>query len=162
MGVIDRMVDSNLEFAESFEGPRPLRPALRTAVVACVDSRINLYRVLGLTDGDAHIIRNAGGVVTDDVIRSLTISQRLMGTREIVLLHHTDCGMLLISDDEFRNAVHQDSGIKPPWAIESFTDLHTDLRQSMSRIRNSPFLPHRDVVRGFVFDVATGKLNEVV
>jgi len=161
VGVVDELLENNDRYAESFSGPLPLRPAKRVSVVACMDARLNLYRVLGLADGDAHIIRNAGGVVTDDVIRSLAISQRLLGTTEIVLIHHTDCGMLTFTDDAFRNAVHEDVGIKPPWAIESFTDLDTDLRQSMARVRASPFLPWKTTVRGFVFDVATGKLNEV-
>ncbi|HEY0640703.1 MAG TPA: carbonic anhydrase [Pseudonocardiaceae bacterium] len=161
MSVIDDLLRNNTRYAESFQGPLPLRPARGVAVVACMDARLNLYRVLGLADGDAHIIRNAGGVVTDDAIRSLAISQRMLGTREIVLIHHTDCGMLTFTDDEFRNALHQDVGMKPPWAIESFTDLPSDLRQSMTRIRRSPFVPHRDSIRGFVFDVATGRLEEV-
>lgn len=161
MDVIDELLQHNARYAESFHGPLPLRPARQVAVVACMDARLNLYRVLGLADGAAHIIRNAGGVVTDDVIRSLAISQRLLGTRHIVLIHHTDCGMLTFTDDEFRNSVHADVGIKPPWAIESFTDLRTDLRQSMARIRANPFLSHKDSVRGFVFDVATGLLEEV-
>ncbi len=162
MSVIDQLLRNNDRYAETFNGPLPLRPAKQLSVVACMDARLNLYRVLGLGDGDAHMIRNAGGVVTDDVIRSLAISQRLLGTTEIVLIHHTDCGMLTFTDDTFRNAVHEDVGMKPPWAIESFTDLDTDLRQSMARVRASPFLPNKDSVRGFVFDVATGKLNEVV
>jgi carbonic anhydrase len=161
MSVIDELLANNERYAEDFDGPLPLRPARQLAVVSCMDARINTYRVLGLADGDAHIIRNAGGVVTDDVIRSLAISQRLLGTRHIVLLHHTDCGMLTFTDDEFRKAVHADVGMKPPWAVESFTDLRADLKQSMARIALSPFVPHKDSVRGFVFDVATGKLDEV-
>jgi carbonic anhydrase len=126
-----------------------------------MDARLNVYSILGLQAGDAHVIRNAGGVVTDDAIRSLTISQRLLGTTEIILVHHTDCGMLTFTEDSFKADVHGDTGIKPPWAAEAFTDLEVDVRQSMARIKASPFVPNKDSVRGFVFDVATGKLDEV-
>src|SRR5690242_17487199 len=126
-----------------------------------MDARLNVHAILGLNEGDAHVIRNAGGVVTDDEIRSLAISQRLLGTREIILIHHTDCGMLTFSDDAFKRSIQDDTGIKPPWAAEAFGDLDEDVRQSIARIKASPFLPHKDAVRGFVFDVATGKLNEV-
>ena len=127
-----------------------------------MDARLDVYRVLGLEEGESHVIRNAGGVVTDDEIRSLAISQRLLGTKEIVLIHHTDCGMLTFTDDEFKATIQEETGLKPGWAAESFTDLDTDVRQSVARIKASPFVPHTDQVRGFVFDVATGRLREVV
>ena len=127
-----------------------------------MDARLNVYGILGLTEGEAHVIRNAGGVVTDDEIRSLAISQRLLGTTEIILIHHTDCGMLTFTDDEFKRAIQDETGIKPEWAAEAFTDLDEDVRQSIARIKASPFIPHKDAIRGFVFDVATGKLNEVI
>jgi carbonic anhydrase len=126
-----------------------------------MDARLDLFAILGLRQGDAHIIRNAGGVVTDDVIRSLTISQRKLGTREIVLVHHTDCGLLTFTDDEFRHALEDETGIRPSWSAEAFRDVDGDVRQSMARIANSPFVPHKDVVRGFVFEVETGRLREV-
>jgi len=161
MSVTDELVANNQRYAETFDGPLPLPPARGVAVVACMDARINVYAILGLAEGEAHVIRNAGGAVTDDVIRSLAISQRLLGTREIVLIHHTECGMLTFTDDEFKAAIQEDTGIRPPWAAEAFGDLDTDVRQSIARIKASPFVPHRDAVRGFVFDVATGKLGEV-
>lgn len=136
-------------------------PARNIAVVACMDARLNVYGILGLNEGESHVIRNAGGVVTDDEIRSLAISQRLLGTKEIILIHHTDCGMLTFTDDEFKRGIQDEVGIKPEWAAESFSDLDEDVRQSIRRIKNSPFIPHTDAVRGFVFDVATGLLNEV-
>jgi carbonic anhydrase len=136
-------------------------PSRRLAVVACMDARLNLFGVLGLREGDAHLIRNAGGVVTDDVIRSLAISQRKLGTREVVLVHHTDCGMLTFTDDEFRHELEDEVGIRPPWAAEAFRDLDADVRQSMARVRTSPYLLHRDAVRGFVYEVETGRLREV-
>jgi carbonic anhydrase len=126
-----------------------------------MDARLNVYGILGLKEGEAHVIRNAGGVVTDDEIRSLAISQRLLGTTEIILIHHTDCGMLTFTDDAFKRAIQDETGIKPEWAAEAFTDLDEDVRQSIARIKASPFIPHKDAIRGFVFDVATGKLNEV-
>jgi carbonic anhydrase len=161
MSVTDELVASNQRYAEAFSGPLPLPPARGVAVVACMDARLNVYALLGLAEGEAHVIRNAGGVVTDDVIRSLAISQRLLGTREIVLVHHTECGMLTFTDDDFKAAIQEETGIKPPWAAEAFGELDTDVRQSIARIKASPFVPHRDAVRGFVFDVATGKLSEV-
>jgi carbonic anhydrase len=161
MSVTDELFASNQRYAETFSGPLPLPPARGVAVVACMDARLNVYALVGLAEGEAHVIRNAGGVVTDDVIRSLAISQRLLGTREIVLIHHTDCGMLTFTDDEFKAAIQEETGIKPPWAAEAFGDLDADVRQSIARIKASPFVPHRDAVRGFVFDVATGKLSEV-
>jgi len=161
MSVTDELLENNQRYAEAFSGPLPLPPARGVAVIACMDARINVYAVLGLAEGEAHVIRNAGGVVTDDEIRSLAISQRLLGTREIILIHHTDCGMLTFTDDDFKAAIQADTGIKPPWAAEAFGDLEGDVRQSIARIKASPFVPHKDSVRGFVFDVATGKLNEV-
>src|SRR6267142_2376262 len=136
-------------------------PAKKLAVVACMDARIVVSRILGLEEGDAHVIRNAGGVITDDEIRSLAISQRLLATEEIILIHHTDCGMLTFTDDEFKRSVQDDTGIKPEWAAEAFPDLDEDVRQSLRRIEASPFVTKHESVRGFVFDVATGKLNEV-
>ena len=162
MSVTDDLLANNARYAESFSGPLPLPPAKHVAVVACMDARLNVYGLLGLNEGEAHVIRNAGGVVTEDEIRSLSISQRLLGTREIILIHHTDCGMLTFTDDEFKRSIQDETGIKPPWAAEAFADPGTDVRQSISRIQASPFIPHTDQVRGFVFDVATGKLDEVV
>ncbi|WP_333770018.1 beta-class carbonic anhydrase [Streptomyces sp. IBSBF 2435] len=160
MSVTDELLADNAVYAETFTGPLPLPPSRRVAVVACMDARVNVYAILGLKDGEAHVIRNAGGVVTSDGIRSLAISQRLLGTREIILIHHTDCGMLTFTDDGFKEAVREDTGIRPPWAPEAFPDLDDDVRQSIARIRADPFIPHKDAIRGFVFDVATGKLNE--
>ncbi len=163
MGVTatDEFLSNNESYAAVFEGPLPLPPSRQTAVVACMDARLNPYGVLGLREGEAHVIRNAGGVVTDDVIRSLTISQRLLGTREIILIHHTDCGMLTFSDDDFKRQVEADAGIRPPWAAEAFPDADEDVRQSVRRIKAGPFIPNTDAVRGFVFDVADGRLREV-
>ena len=161
MSVTDELLANNQRYADSFGGQLPLPPARNVAVVACMDARLNVYAILGLAEGEAHVIRNAGGVVTDDEIRSLTISQRLLGTREIILIHHTDCGMLTFTDDEFKAGILKETGIKPEWAVEAFDDLDTDVRQSIARIKASPFIPHTDAVRGFVFDVATGRLNEV-
>ncbi|MGA6164542.1 beta-class carbonic anhydrase [Amycolatopsis magusensis] len=161
MTATDELLANNARYAESFEGPLPLPPARQVAVLACMDARLNVYGVLGLEEGEAHVIRNAGGVVTEDGIRSLAISQRLLGTREIVLIHHTDCGMLTFTDDEFKSSIQTDVGLKPSWAAEAFGDLETDVRQSIARIKHSPFIPVKDSVRGFVFDVATGKLDEV-
>lgn len=161
MSVTDAYLANNARYAETFSGPLPLPPSQHVAVLACMDARLNVYALLGLGDGEAHVIRNAGGVVTEDEIRSLAISQRLLGTREIILIHHTDCGMLTFTDDAFRRSIQDEVGVKPAWAAESFTDLDADVRQSMARIRTSPFIPHIDAVRGFVFDVATGRLREV-
>ncbi|MEJ8279879.1 beta-class carbonic anhydrase [Pseudonocardia spirodelae] len=161
MSVTDELLENNARYAESFSGPLPLPPARKLAVVACMDARLDVYRILGLAEGEAHVIRNAGGVVTDDEIRSLAISQRLLGTEEIILIHHTDCGMLTFTDDGFKASVQADTGIKPEWAAEAFADLDDDVRQSIARIRANPFVPRTDAVRGFVFDVATGRLNEV-
>jgi carbonic anhydrase len=161
MSVTDEYLANNARHAQSFSGPLPLPPSRQVAVVACMDARLNVYALLGLADGEAHVIRNAGGVITADEIRSLAISQRLLGTQEIILIHHTDCGMLTFTDDAFKDDIQAEVGIKPDWAAESFTDLDTDVRQSLNRIRNSPFIPHTDAVRGFVYDVATGKLREI-
>ena len=161
MSITDQYLANNEAYAAAFTGPLPLPPAHHVAVLACMDARLNVYGALGLQEGEAHVIRNAGGVVTEDEIRSLAISQRLLGTREIILIHHTDCGMLTFTDDDFKASIQADTGIKPPWAAEAFGDLDTDVRQSIARIKASPFIPHTDAVRGFVFDVATGKLNEV-
>ena len=161
MSVTDELLANNARYAETFAGPLPLPPSKHIAIVACMDARLDVYGLFGLNEGEAHVIRNAGGVVTDDEIRSLAISQRLLGTREIVLIHHTDCGMLTFTDDEFKKGIQEETGLKPQWSPESFSDLDTDVRQSVGRIKASPFIPHTDQVRGFVFDVATGKLNEV-
>ena len=161
MSVTDDLLANNQRYADSFGGQLPMPPAKHVAVVACMDARLNVYGLLGLAEGDAHVIRNAGGVVTDDEIRSLAISQRLLGTREIILIHHTDCGMLTFTDDAFKRSIQDDTGIKPAWGAEAFPDLDEDVRQSIARIKASPFVPHKDAIRGFVFDVATGKLNEV-
>jgi carbonic anhydrase len=158
----DELVENAARYAAEFDrGDLPLAPAKKVAVIACMDARLNVYGLLGLEEGDAHVIRNAGGVVTDDEIRSLAISQRLLGTKEVVLIHHTDCGMLTFSDDEFRRQVQADTGIKPEWAAEAFDDLDEDVRQSVARIKASPFVPHKDSVRGFVYDVHSGELREV-
>jgi carbonic anhydrase len=161
MSATEEYLANNARYAETFSGPLPMPPARQVAVVACMDARLNVYAILGLGDGEAHVIRNAGGVVTDDEIRSLAISQRLNGTREIILIHHTDCGMLTFTDDAFKRSIQDETGIKPTWSAEAFGDLDQDVRQSIARIKASPFVPHTDAIRGFVFDVATGKLNEV-
>jgi carbonic anhydrase len=162
VSVTDELLRNAERYAETFDrGALPMPPAKRVAVLACMDARVNPFGILGLGEGDAHVIRNAGGVVTDDAIRSLAISQRLLGTEEIVLIHHTDCGMLTFKDDDFRRQVEQDTGIKPPWAAEAFDDLEQDVRQSIARIEASPFLPAKDTVRGFVYDVESGRLSEV-
>ena len=161
MTATDELLANNEAYAAEFGGLLPLPPARQLAVVACMDARLNVYGLLGLAEGEAHVIRNAGGVITDDQIRSLAISQRLLGTREIVLIHHTDCGMLTFTDDAFKRSIQDETGIKPEWAAEAFPDLDEDVRQSMARIKASHFIPHKDQIRGFVFDVATGKLNEV-
>jgi carbonic anhydrase len=158
----DELLANNEQYAASFDkADLPLPPAKKLAVVACMDARVNVYGALGLQEGDAHVIRNAGGVVTDDAIRSLAISQRLLGTEEIALIHHTGCGMLTFKDDEFRGAIEQDTGVKPQWAAEAFGDLEGDVRQSIARVKASPFIPRKDSVRGFVYEVETGRLREV-
>jgi carbonic anhydrase len=161
MTVIDGLLDNNARYAASFPGSLPSEPTAHLAVVACMDARLNVYDTLGLNEGEAHVIRNAGGVITDDAIRSLAISQRLLGTTQIMLIHHTRCGMLTFTDDQFKAAIEADTGIRPPWAAEAFGDLDGDVRQSIARIRASPFIPHTSEVRGFVFDVDSGLLSEV-
>jgi carbonic anhydrase len=162
MSVTDDLLRNNEEYATTFDkGDLPLPPAKGVAVVACMDARLDVHKMLGLEEGDAHVIRNAGGVITDDEIRSLAISQRLLGTREIVLIHHTDCGMLTFSDDELKRQIQEDVGIKPHFSMESFSDLDEDVRQSIARIKASPFVPNKDSVRGFVYEVETGRLREV-
>lgn len=161
MTATDDFLANNAEYASSFKGPLPLPPGKHVAVVACMDARLDVYRVLGLQEGDAHVIRNAGGVVTDDAIRSLAISQRLLGTKEIILIHHTDCGMLTLTDDDFKRTIQDETGVKPPWSGEAFPDLAEDVRQSLRRIENSLFVTKHVSLRGFIFDVATGKLEEI-
>src|SRR4051812_40587015 len=162
MSVTDELLRNNEAYAASFDkADLPLPPAKKLAVVACMDARIVVSRILGLEEGDAHVIRNAGGVITDDEIRSLAISQRLLATEEIILIHHTDCGMLTFTDDEFKRQIQDDTGIKPAWAAEAFSDLDEDVRQSIARIKASPFIPNKDSVRGFVYEVETGRLREV-
>jgi carbonic anhydrase len=162
MSVIDELVDNADSYAARFDkGGLPLPPARRVAVIACMDARLDPQAILGLEEGDAHVIRNAGGVVTDDEVRSLAISQRLLGTEEIMLIHHTDCGMLTFRDDDFRRQIEQETGIKPEWPAEAFEDLEQDVRQSIARIKASPFVPNKDHVRGFVYEVETGRLREV-
>src|SRR5690348_8582465 len=157
MTVTDELLQNAERYAADFDrGDLPMPPAKSVAVLACMDARLNPYAILGLEEGDAHVIRNAGGVVTDDEIRSLAISQRLLGTKEIILIHHTDCGMLTFSDDDFRRQIQEDTGIKPHWAAEAFDDLETDVRQSIARIKSSPFIPNKHNVRGFIYDVKTG------
>ena len=162
MSATDDLIANNASYAEAFDkADLPVPPAKKVAVIACMDARLNVYGALGLSEGDAHVIRNAGGVVTDDGIRSLAISQRLLGTEEIILIHHTGCGMLTFRDDDFRDAIEQDTGIRPTWAAEAFGDLEGDVRQSIARINASPFIPNKTSVRGFVYEVETGKLREV-
>ncbi len=161
MSVTDELLKNNEAYAASFTGPLPLPPSKHVAVVACMDARLNVYGVLGLNEGESHVIRNAGGVITEDEIRSLAISQRLLGTQEIILIHHTDCGMLTFTDGDFKASIEKETGLRPAWAAEAFADEAEDVKQSIRRIKNSPFIPLKDSIRGFVFDVATGKLNEV-
>ncbi|MCV7257417.1 beta-class carbonic anhydrase [Mycobacterium shimoidei] len=161
MTVTEDYLANNARYASSFNGPLPMPPSKHVAIVACMDARLDVYRALGINEGEAHVIRNAGGVITDDAIRSLAISQRLLGTREIILIHHTDCGMLTFKDDEFKRAIQDETGIKPPWAAEAFPDVEEDVRQSLRRIEANPFITLHESLRGFIFDVATGKLNEV-
>jgi len=162
LSVTDELLSNAESYAASFtKGDLPMPPGRKIAIVACMDARLNPYGLLGLNEGDAHVIRNAGGVITDDEIRSLAISQRLLGTEEIILIHHTDCGMLTFTDDEFKRSIQDELGIKPEWAAEAFPDLDEDVRQSIARIKASPFIPSKDSVRGFVYDVHTGALREV-
>jgi carbonic anhydrase len=163
MTVIDELLENAGAYAETFDkGGLPLPPARRIAIVACMDARLNPHALLGLEEGDAHVIRNAGGVITDDEIRSLAISQRLLGTEEIMLIHHTDCGMLTFKDDDLRRQIQDETGVKPEWAAEAFDDLEEDVRQSIARIEASPFIPKKDRIRGFVYEVETGRVREVV
>jgi len=163
MSVTDQLLTNNISYSENFDkGDLPLPPAKKVVVLACMDARLSPYAALGLEEGDAHVIRNAGGVVTDDEIRSLAISQHLLGTEEIILIHHTDCGMLTFTDDDFRLRLQEETGVKPSWAAESFASLDEDVRQSIARIKTSPFVPRTESVRGFVYDVETGQLREVV
>lgn len=162
MSVTDDLLRNNAEYADSFDkGDLPVPPGKQIAVITCMDARLSPYVMLGLSEGDAHIIRNAGGVITDDEIRSLVISQRLLGTREVILIQHTDCGMLTFTDDEVKQQIQDDVGIKPHFSLESFSDLDENVRQSLARIRTSPFIPHKDSIRGFVYAVETGRLREV-
>jgi carbonic anhydrase len=162
MSVTDELLRNNAAYAESFDkGDLPLPPARGVAVVACMDARLDVHKILGLQEGDAHVIRNAGGVITDDEIRSLAISQRLLGTREIILIHHTDCGMLTFTDEELKAQIHEEVGMRPHFSMESFSDLEEDVRQSMRRIQANPFIPHTESVRGFIYEVETGRLREV-
>ena len=161
MSVTDQLLENNERYAAGFTGPLPLPPSKQLAVLACMDARLNIYAMLGLEEGEAHVIRNAGGVVTDDGIRSLAIGQRLLGTKEIVLIHHTDCGMLTFTDEEFAATLTEETGQGPGWAAQAFSDLDEDVRASVAHIKHSPYIPHTDQVRGFVFDVATGRLHEV-
>ncbi|WP_433383456.1 beta-class carbonic anhydrase [Actinoplanes sp. CA-142083] len=162
MSVTDELLANAERYAAGFDkGSLPLPPAKHVAVVACMDARLNPYGLLGLAEGDAHVIRNAGGVITADELRSLAISQRLLGTTEIILIHHTGCGMLTFTDDDFKAAIERETGLRPPWAAETFADLDEDVRQSIRRLQADPFLPHKDNIRGFVYEVETGKLREV-
>jgi carbonic anhydrase len=162
VSAIDLLLAGNETFAGSFDrGYVPPPPELGLVVITCMDARIDVYAALGLELAQAHVLRNAGGVVTDDTIRSLAISQRLLGTREVAVIHHTDCGMLNVDEADFKDAVERETGIRPEWSLEAFADLDGDVRESLARIEASPFVPHRDAVRGFVYDVATGRLREV-
>ena len=162
MSVTDELLRNNEEYASTFDkGDLPMPPGKQIAVITCMDARLSPYVMLGLQEGDAHVIRNAGGVITDDEIRSLVISQRLLGTHEIMLIQHTDCGMLTFSDDEFKQQIHEEVGMKPHFSMESFSDLDENLRQSIARIKSSPFIPNKESVRGFVYEVETGRLREV-
>jgi carbonic anhydrase len=162
MSVTDELVRNNQTYAGSFKkGELPLPPAKHVAVLACMDARLDVHKILGLQEGDAHIIRNAGGAATDDAIRSLAISQRLLGTKEIILIHHTDCGMLTFHDDDLKRKIEEETGIRPAFALEAFANLEDDVKQSIARIKASPFIPNKSSVRGFVYDVRSGKLNEV-
>jgi carbonic anhydrase len=162
MSSTDELLKNNEAYAKTFDkGDLPIPPSKGVAVIACMDARLDVNKILGLEEGDAHIIRNAGGVVTDDEIRSLVISQRLLGTTEVILMHHTDCGMLTFSDDEVKDKIQEEVGIRPPFALEAFSDLEGNVRQSIARIKASPFIPNKDSVRGFIYEVETGRLREV-
>ena len=162
MSTTDELLKNNESYAASFDkGDLPLPPGRKVAVLACMDARLDPARVLGLEEGDAHVIRNAGGVVSEDAIRSLAISQHLLGTEEIVILHHTDCGMLTFSDNEFADRLESETGSRPGWNAQAFEDLDIDVRDSIERIKASPFVPRSENVRGFVYEVETGRLREV-
>ena len=162
MTVTDELLRNAQQYADEFDkGDLPLPPAKKVAVVACMDARLDPQKVLGLGEGDAHVIRNAGGVVTDDEIRSLSISQRLLGTEEIILIHHTDCGMLTFTDEQYAQQLEADTGAKPEWDAHCFDDLEGNVRESIARIRQNPFIPNKGSIRGFVYDVHTGRLNEI-
>ncbi|MET3803548.1 carbonic anhydrase [Nakamurella sp. UYEF19] len=161
MSAIDHLLHANEQYAATFPGPRPLRPKLRLAVISCMDSRLDLFGALGLDIGDAHLMRNAGGLPTDDILRSLALSQRALGTREVVLIHHTQCGMQDFDDETFREKLAAESGETPPWDVPGFHDLHATMRASLARVRGCGWIPHRDDVRGFIFDIATARLEEV-
>lgn len=162
MTVTEELLSNAERYAQNFDkGDLPMPPGRHVAIVACMDARVNPYGIFGLSEGDAHVIRNAGGAITDDAIRSLAISQRLLGTKEIILVHHADCGMRTFTDEAFTRQIQDETGIRPPWAPEAFADSAEDVRQSVARIKASPFLPHRDAVRGFVYDERAGRLNEV-
>jgi carbonic anhydrase len=162
VSVIEELLANNARFAESFDhGDLTSPPALRLAVVTCMDARLDVHRILGIAEGDAHVIRNAGGIVSEDALRSLVISQRLLGTTEVAVIHHSDCGMLKICEEEVKDQIEAETGLRPPFTLGAFTDLEADVRESVARIRANPFIPHRDRVRGFVYDCATGRLGEV-
>ncbi len=162
MAVTDELLQNNEAYAQGFDkGDLPLPPSKKVAVLACMDARLDVHKILGVEEGEAHVIRNAGGVATDDAIRSLVISQRLLGTQEIILIHHTDCGMLTFGDDAVKKQIEDATGIRPPFALEAFSDLEQDVRQSIARIKSSPFIPNKDSVRGFIYEVETGRLREV-
>jgi carbonic anhydrase len=161
MSQTDLLLKNNEAAAKAFKGDLPLPPSRKTAVLACMDARLDVHKILGIEEGEAHVIRNAGGAVTDDAIRSLLISQRLLGTEEIILIHHTDCGMLTFKDDDVKKNIESETGIRPPFALEAFSNLDDDVRQSIARIKASPFIPRKGQIRGFVYDVKTGRLREV-
>jgi len=162
MSRTDELLKNARAYAESFDkGDLPMPPGLGVAVVACMDARVNIYGILGLSEGDAHVIRNAGGVISEDTIRSLAISQRLLGTTELILIHHADCGMRTFGDEQFKGQIETDTGIRPAWNPEAFADSAADVRQSINRVKASPFLPHTDQVRGFVYHDKTGTLTEI-
>jgi carbonic anhydrase len=161
MAVTDELLHNNEAYARGFKGDLPLAPAKKVVVLACMDARLDVHKILGLKEGEAHVIRNAGGAATDDAIRSLVISQRLLGTEEVILIHHTDCGMLTFSDDEVKKQIEDETGMRPSFALEAFSDLEQDVRQSIARIRSSPFIPNKGSVRGFIYEVETGRLREV-
>ena len=162
MSATDDLLSNNTSYAESFDkGHLSAPPALKIAVVTCMDARLDTHRLLGIAEGDAHVIRNAGGIVSDDVIRSLLISQRLLGTRDIMVIHHTGCGMATFRDDDLKDAIEEETGLRPSFALEAFRELEQDVRQSMARIKASPFIPSKDGIRGFIYDVETGRLAEV-